>query len=80
MKLSKKTMKSHIVIGVAVVVVASPIPAAAYVDPVTGSIVLQVALGGLLAALAMARLYWHRLKALFHGKSENNRSSENLPL
>jgi hypothetical protein len=36
----------------------------AYLDPSTGSIALQVIVGGLLAALATIRLYWKRIKSI----------------
>jgi hypothetical protein len=42
-----------------------PVTAAAYVDPATGSIILQVAIGGLLTAVAATKLYWKRLRSLF---------------
>jgi hypothetical protein len=35
----------------------------AYLDPGTGSIAIQLVLGGLVAAFATAKLYWDRLKA-----------------
>ncbi len=35
----------------------------AYLDPGTGSIALQVIIGGLVATLATVRLYWARLKS-----------------
>ena len=36
----------------------------AYLDPGTGSVALQLILGGIVAALATIRLYWDRLKGL----------------
>lgn len=36
----------------------------AYLDPGTGSMVLQLVLGGIVGALAILRLYWRRLTAL----------------
>lgn len=39
----------------------APGKAYAYLDPGTGSIILQGILGGLAAAAVVARLYWHRL-------------------
>jgi hypothetical protein len=42
-----------------------PSRADAYLDPATGSIVLQVVMGGILAALAATKLYWNRLRLLF---------------
>ncbi len=36
-------------------------PAHAYLDPATGSMILQVLLGGAAGLALVARLYWHRL-------------------
>lgn len=36
----------------------------AYLDPGTGSMVVQVILGGLVGGLALMKVYWKRLKAL----------------
>ncbi len=48
------------VTGAAIVYGASAAPALAYLDPGTGSMILQVLLGGA-AGLALAgKLYWHR--------------------
>jgi hypothetical protein len=35
----------------------------AYLDPGTGSIILQSALAGIAVAMGVLRLYWHRFKA-----------------
>jgi hypothetical protein len=35
-----------------------------YLDPATGSIALQVAIGGLLAAMAAVRIYWGKLRSV----------------
>ena len=43
-----------------------PTRAEAYLDPGTGSMVLQIAVGGILAVLATTKLYWNRLRSLFH--------------
>jgi hypothetical protein len=53
-----------------VVLAAAMIPtsAMAYLDPVTGSIVWQMAVGGLLAAAATMRLYWSRIRSFFSKK------------
>lgn len=56
---------------VCVLLLASPQPAAAlYLDPGTGSMVLQIAIGGILAALAAAKLYWTRITSLFQSKKK----------
>jgi hypothetical protein len=36
-----------------------------YLDPTTGSMVLQVVMGGVLAALAATKVYWHRIRSIF---------------
>ena len=39
-------------------------PAQAYLDPGTGSIVIQAVVAGAVGALALVRIYWSRLKGL----------------
>ncbi|GKS57341.1 hypothetical protein YTPLAS18_08680 [Nitrospira sp.] len=46
--------------------VATVQPASAYVDPGSGSILLQLILGGIAGIGVVAKLYWQRLK---HGVS-----------
>lgn len=43
-------------------------PAHAYLDPGTGSIILQLLLGGAAGVAMVAKLYWHRLTSLFRRK------------
>jgi len=38
------------------------LPAHAYLDPGTGSIILQSLLAGIAVAIGVLRLYWHRFK------------------
>ena len=40
-------------------------PAFAYLDPGTGSMILQVLLGGVAAASVALKLYWDRIKSFF---------------
>ncbi|MEE4174142.1 MAG: hypothetical protein V2I57_07810 [Xanthomonadales bacterium] len=44
-------------------------PAHAYLDPGTGSMILQVILGGVAAATVAMKLYWQRIKGFFGGSS-----------
>jgi hypothetical protein len=37
-------------------------PAWAYLDPGTGSMILQLLLGGIAGAMVVGKLYWHRLR------------------
>lgn len=46
---------------------ALPFEAAAYIDPGTGSLILQGLIAGLAAAAVAIRAYWYRLKAFFRG-------------
>jgi hypothetical protein len=39
-------------------------PAHAYLDPGTGSIILQVLLGGVAGIVLASKLYWHKLLSL----------------
>ncbi len=46
-------------------------PAAAYLDPGSGSMLLQVLLGGFAAVGVAIKLYWHRFSALFSRKQRD---------
>ena len=43
-------------------------PVYGYLDPGTGSIAIQLILGGLVALLASVRMYWTRLRTFFGRK------------
>ena len=45
-------------------------PALAYLDPATGSMILQLLLGGVAGALVVGKLYWQRVKDFFRKESE----------
>ena len=45
-------------------------PASAYLDPGTGSLLIQGIIASIAAAAAAARLYWHRIVGLFRGKKQ----------
>jgi len=46
---------------------ATPATAYAYLDPGTGSILLQGLIAAVAAGLAIGRMYWAKLKAFFKG-------------
>lgn len=50
---------------VTLVAVFCPKDAFAYLEPGTGSMLLQLLLGGLGGAAVIGKLYWHRLKYFF---------------
>ena len=43
-------------------------PVDAYLDPGSGSMLLQILLGGFAAISVVAKLYWHRVTSLFRRK------------
>jgi hypothetical protein len=57
----------------AVIVLATTAPAYAYLDPGTGSIILQAILGGLAMGAVTARLYWAKLKSFFMRRQPSHR-------
>ena len=49
----------------AILVLMRPTDASAYIDPSTGSYLLQIVLAGILAAAFAIRMFWHNLKLFF---------------
>jgi hypothetical protein len=50
---------------IAVALLAWTAPAYAYLDPTTGSILLQGLLAGVAGVMVVGRLYWTKLKTFF---------------
>ena len=48
---------------------ASLMPAHAYLDPGTGSMILQATIGAVAVAFTTISVYWHKLKSFFVGRS-----------
>ena len=48
-----------------------PSQAHAYLDPGTGSLILQGIIGGIAAVAVVAKLYWHRLVRFFGLRKDN---------
>ena len=40
-------------------------PSSAYLDPASGSMLLQLILGGIAGAIVAVRLFWHRILGFF---------------
>ena len=57
--------RSLIVLWCLVVVFAMVRPAHAYLDANTGSLLLQLLVGGIAGLALVGKLFWHRLKSLF---------------
>ncbi len=56
----------------AVFLMEAPTPAHADLDPGTGSMMLQVLLGGIAGGLVIGRLYWNKIKSFFSGTKEGS--------
>ena len=58
----------------ALLVVLTAAPAHAYLDPGSGSMLLQLILGGVAGFVVLVKLYWQKLKALVGlGRTEKGR-------
>ena len=53
-------------------------PALAYLDPVSGSMILQLALGGVAGMLVVLKLYWRRLMIFVFGRREISKQNSTL--
>ena len=61
-------MQSGLLFTVLITLLLMPLPALAYLDPTTGSMLIS-AIVGLFASLVLAiKTYWYRIKALFKRK------------
>ena len=57
-----------------------PSLAYAYLDPGTGSMILQGIIGGIAAVAVVAKLYWHRLLGFFGSRKGNSPDAHKLDL
>ena len=51
-------------IGLSAFLAIAPTTAHAYIDPNSGSLMLQAILGGIAGLAVIIRLYWHKLRAM----------------
>ncbi len=61
--MNKKTT-THLMLVTAISLIYGQ-PALAYLDPGTGSMLLQGLLAGIAGALVVVKLYWYRIKKIF---------------
>ena len=58
----------HFVVACVVLLLVLPVQAKAYLDPSSGSMLLQIAVGGFLAVVVTARMYWRKVRSFFTRK------------
>jgi len=58
------------------VIVIFPSPAMAYIDPGSGSMLLQIILGGVAGLFVIFKLYWHRLLTVLGIRKETEAPDE----
>lgn len=75
MKTTNKMIYGLVLLGV----VGITSPAYAYLDPGTGSMLVQMLLGGVAGALVVGKLYWHQVKAFFGRGPQKNSGQEPSP-
>jgi hypothetical protein len=66
----------YLLFGLAAMLFVFPKTALAYLDPVSGSIIWQALIGGILALSVTIRLYWRKIRSFFT-KSEAKRDPDN---
>lgn len=69
-----RTTTQQLRIVVALLLGTWMVPAHAYLDPGTGSLIIQGIIGAIAAIGVTSRLYWYRIKAYFNG--DQNRTNE----
>ena len=60
-----KVWSSTVVFLFVLAVLAVPAPARAYLDPASGSLILQVLLGGIAGAALVLKLFWRKVLGFF---------------
>ena len=53
-------------------------PAQAYLDPGTGSIILQATIGAIAGALVAVRVFWHRIRSFLKRKNDGDSRDEHF--
>ncbi len=49
----------------------------AYIDPGSGSMILQVLIASILGILTAVKIYWHKIKSYFSKSSDSNITEDN---
>ena len=76
-----RVIKFRLVVAIVGAVALAPSSAHAYIDPSTGSMVLQGIIAGVVGGLVVIKMYWQRIKAVFsrHDASKLSEKGPNAP-
>lgn len=69
------TIRRRLVQLTAAVLLAAPAVAHAYIDPGTGSILIQGLIAAIVGALFTIKIWWRRIKALFTRRTDAGEST-----
>ena len=67
-KSSRPSSWASLALVMVLAVILMPTPALAYLDPGTGSFLIQGVIAVIVGAGFAIKMFWHRIKALFTGK------------
>lgn len=67
-KSSRRTALASLALVMALAMLLMPSPALAYLDPGTGSFLIQGVIAVVVGAGFAIKMFWHRIKALFTGQ------------
>ncbi len=62
----------------AMILLAGAAPAQAYLDPGTGSIILQATIGAIAGTLVAVRVFWHRIRSFLKRKNDGDSHDDHL--
>ena len=48
----------------------------AYIDPGSGSMILQVIIAAVLGTITVIKIYWNKVKSIFSRKSDNKKAED----
>lgn len=65
-------------IGITLLFITASSPAYGYIDPGTGSLIIQGVIGAIAAVAITVKLYWHKLKLFFLRRKDQTKNKEIL--
>ena len=75
-----RLIKFRLVVAIVGAVALAPSSAHAYIDPGTGSMLLQGLIAGIAAGLVVIKLYWYKVKMFLFGRGQKDNSpADNVP-